>query len=231
MIKYIIVDDEPIAHDIIIGYCDLLPNMQLMTQCYNALEALDYLRETSVDLIFLDLNMPKLKGFDFLRTLPQVPKVIVTTAHQEFAIEGYELNITDYLLKPFSFERFLKAVNKAIYTKSNTQFTHHRKENETAESLFLYSDKKYIQVQINTILFVEAAGNYSKIVFNDRHILIREKISEVLNLLSGISFIQVHKSFVVAKQHINAIEGNQITIDNYTIPIGKMYKANVNKIL
>ena len=104
MIKYLIIDDEHIAHDIIKGYCDMLPNMQLMSHCYDAIEAIEFLRKNKVDLIFLDLNMPKLKGFEFLKTLSSPPKVIVTTAYSEFALEGYELNITDYLLKPFSFE-------------------------------------------------------------------------------------------------------------------------------
>ena len=103
MIRYLIIDDEFIAHDIIKKYCDLLPNLQLMQNCFDALEAIEYLNNHKVDLIFLDLNMPKLKGFEFLRTLPTPPKVIVTTAYKEFAIEGYELNIVDYLLKPFSF--------------------------------------------------------------------------------------------------------------------------------
>ena len=123
MIKYLIVDDEHMAHEIIKGYCDTLANMQLMKHCYDAIEALDYLRNDTVDLIFLDLNMPKLKGFDFLKTLPNPPKVIVTTAYKEYALEGYELEITDYLLKPFSFERFLKAVNKAVQTKESVATT------------------------------------------------------------------------------------------------------------
>ncbi|UZJ63145.1 response regulator [Sphingobacterium sp. KU25419] len=114
MISYLIIDDEHIAHDIIKGYSDLIPNMQLQKNCYDALEAFEFLNKNKVDLIFLDLNMPVLKGFEFLKTLQSPPKVIVTTAYQEFALEGYEHNISDYLLKPFGFERFLKAVNKAI---------------------------------------------------------------------------------------------------------------------
>ena len=114
MITYLIIDDEYIAHDIIKGYCDLLPNMQLMRSCYDGLEAFEYLNKNEVDLIFLDLNMPKLKGFDFLKTLKNPPKVIVTTAYQEYALEGYELNVSDYLLKPFGFDRFLKAINKTF---------------------------------------------------------------------------------------------------------------------
>ena len=229
MIKYLIIDDEYIAHDIIKGYCDLLPNLQLMKSCNDALEALEYLNRNSVDLIFLDLNMPKLKGFEFLRTLQSSPKVIVTTAHKEFAIEGYELDIVDYLLKPFSFERFLKAVNKAVGIKRTSDTSGVRKDKE--KSIFLRSDKKYIQVQIDDIQFIEAAGNYSKVVLPEKTITIREKISDLLTSLPKDDFIQVHKSFVVAKKHIGTIEGNRIFIGEQTVPIGKMYKMNILDLL
>jgi len=226
MMTYLIIDDEPIAHDIIKGYCDLLPNMKLAEQCYDAIEALDYLRSNKVDLFFLDLNMPKLKGFDFLKTLPNPPNVIVTTAYKEYALEGYELNIIDYLLKPFSFERFLKAINKATHLKSDsTQLK--ATNNGEDQYVFLYSDKKHVQVKLNDILFVEAAGNYCKVVLIENQILIREKISDVLEMLSPKIFLQVHKSYIVAKEHINSIEGNRIQIKDHQIPIGKFYKINV----
>ena len=160
MIKYLIIDDEHMAHEIIKGYCDVLSNMQLMKHCYDAIEALDYLRENTVDLIFLDLNMPKLKGFDFLKTLPNIPKVIVTTAYKEYALEGYELEVTDYLLKPFSFERFLKAVNKAVQAKEDIPIRNHTQKPKKGH-VFLYSDKKYFQVKLDDILYIEAAGNYA----------------------------------------------------------------------
>lgn len=230
MITYLIIDDEHIAHEIIKGYCDLLPNMKLLKHCYNALEALEYLRSNKVDLIFLDLNMPKLKGFDFLKTLQNPPKVIVTTAYQEFALEGYELNVVDYLLKPFGFERFLKAINKTNNFKNDsikletTQITEE-------QYVFLYTDKKHIQVKLNDILFIEATGNYCKIVLKESHLLIREKLSSILESLSPKLFIQVHKSFIVAKEHINSIEGNRLQINEHQIPIGKFYKINVSNFL
>ncbi|WP_298512491.1 LytTR family DNA-binding domain-containing protein [uncultured Kordia sp.] len=231
MITYLIIDDEPIAHDIIKGYCDVLPNMELKKHCYNALEAIQYLNEHSVDLIFLDLNMPKLKGFDFLKTLSNPPKVIVTTAYQEYALEGYELNISDYLLKPFSFERFLKAINKTVNVASKSVATVVEKTPDTSQSIFLKSQNKYVQVFMNTIHYVEASGNYTKIVTDSETISIREKISDVIVLLPNEGFLQVHKSFAVATKHINSIEGNRIIIGDHIIPIGKMYKANVNALL
>ena len=230
MIKYLIVDDEYIAHDIIKGYCDLLPNMELVKNCYDGIEAFEYLNNNDVDLIFLDLNMPKLKGFDFLKTLKNPPKIIVTTAYKEFALEGYELNISDYLLKPFGFERFLKAINKT-FSNSTTKQKVSTEINKTTKRIFLRSNKKYIQVEIDTILFIEASGNYTKVITINETITIREKISDVLVLLNDIDFIQVHKSFAVSKKHIKSIEGNRIFISKNIIPIGKTYKVNIIQLL
>ncbi|WP_299009812.1 LytR/AlgR family response regulator transcription factor [uncultured Tenacibaculum sp.] len=230
MITYLIIDDEHIAHDIIKDYCDLLPNMELMKNCYDGLEAFEYLNKNEVDLIFLDLNMPKLKGFEFLKTLKNPPKVIVTTAYKEFALEGYELNISDYLLKPFGFERFLKAINKTFST-SNTQESISFKSNVDSKRIFLRSNKKYIQVETDIVLFIEASGNYTKVITKNETITVREKISNVLDLLPKEGFLQVHKSFAVAPKHIKSIEGNRIFISDHIIPIGKYYKANVNRLL
>lgn len=230
MIKYLIIDDEHIAHGIIQRYCDMLPHMELQKNCYDAIEALDYLRTEQVDLIFLDLNMPKLKGFDFLRTLSNAPKVIVTTAYSEFALDGYELNISDYLLKPFSFERFLKAVNKAISTSQTPKLKIPTTSSHEPQRIFLRSNKKYIQVVLDDILFMESAGNYVKVCTTEDTITIREKITDVLSWLPKEDFLQVHKSFAVAVKHIQSVEGNRISIRKYTIPIGASYKANISKL-
>lgn len=232
MTTYLIIDDEHMAHDIIKGYCDMLPHMQLMKHCYDALEALDYLREHSVELIFLDINMPKLKGFDFLKSLSNPPKVIVTTAYKEHALEGYELEITDYLLKPFSFERFLKAINKASQVKKNSSLAYQNTgKSKKKGQIFLYSDKKYIQVSVDDIQYIEATGNYSKVVLKENNILVREKISDILEQLSSDDFIQVHKSFVVAVKNINSVEGNRIFICKLIIPIGKKYKPSIMNLI
>jgi DNA-binding LytR/AlgR family response regulator len=232
MIRYLIIDDEHIAHEIIKGYCDLLPNMALQKNCYDALEALEYLNAHEVDLIFLDLNMPKLKGFDFLKTLSAPPKVIVTTAYNEFALEGYELNVVDYLLKPFSFERFLKAVNKSMSDTGKTQSSMaEEKRPASPNRIFLRGDKKYTQLLIDDILYIEAAGNYTKVITLNETITIREKISKLITSLPAVDFLQVHKSFAVATKHIKSIEGNQIAIGAHVIPIGKVYRMNVNHLL
>ncbi len=230
MITYLIIDDEYIAHDIIKNYCDLLPNMQLMKNCYDGLEAFEYLNKNNVDLIFLDLNMPKLKGFDFLKTLKNPPKVIVTTAYKEFALEGYELNISDYLLKPFGFERFLKAINKT-FSSTATQISVSSQNNEISKRIFLRNNKKYTQVEIDAILFIEASGNYTKVITNLEIITIRKKVSSVLDLLPKEDFLQVHKSFAVAPKHITSIEGNRIFISDHIIPIGKVFRTNIIQLL
>ena len=230
MITYLIIDDEHIAHDIIKDYCDLLPNMELMKNCYDGLEAFEYLNKNDVDLIFLDLNMPKLKGFEFLKTLKNPPKVIVTTAYKEFALEGYELNISDYLLKPFGFERFLKAINKTFGT-SNTQKVISSNSNRVSKRIFLRSNKKYTQVVIDDILFIEASGNYTKVITDIEIITVREKISSVLEVLPKEDFLQVHKSFAVAPKHIKSIEGNRIFISDHIIPIGKVFRTNIVQLL
>ncbi len=230
MIRYIIVDDEHIAHDIIKEYCDLLPNMELVQNCYDAFEAIACLSKQSVDLIFLDLNMPKMKGFEFLKTLTNPPKIIVTTAYKENALEGYELNITDYLLKPFSFERFVKAINKVNIT-TKTVSTENPTTPITNERFFFRSNKKHIQVKSRDILFIEARGNYCNIVTKEETITVREKISDLLKLLPNQLFYQVHKSFIVAKEHVRIIEGNKIIVAGYTVPVGKIYKMNMNELL
>ncbi|RZJ79904.1 MAG: response regulator transcription factor [Flavobacterium sp.] len=230
--RYIIVDDESIAHEIIKKYCSLLPNMQLMQDCYDAIEAIEYLSKHTVDLIFLDLNMPKLLGFEFLKTLPNLPKVIVTTAYKEHALEGYELNIVDYLLKPFSFERFLKAVNKARNeAPKSLPVAQDVVNTEKQNRFFLRSENKHIQIVIDDVLFVESAGNYIKIVLKDEIITTRGKLATIRELMPIDGFVQVHRSFMVVQKHIKSVEGNQLFIDNYIVPIGRFFKSEVDRIL
>ncbi|MEQ9308075.1 MAG: LytTR family DNA-binding domain-containing protein [Balneolaceae bacterium] len=231
MINYLIIDDEYLAHEVIKDYCDMLPNMQLQKNCYNALEAIEYLSENTIDLIFLDLNMPKLKGFDFLKILTSPPKIIVTTAYSEFALEGYELNVVDYLLKPFSFERFLKAVNKAIGSApSSNQTSTPSIINERSKTIFLRENKKFVQVVINDIEYIESSGNYVKVVVGKETITVRDKISGLLKMLPENEFIQVHKSFAIAIQYIKSVQGNRIFLGEHIIPIGKVYKMKLNEL-
>ena len=224
MIKYIIVDDETASHHIIKDYASNISYLSHQKSCYNAFEAIEYLNNTTVDLIFLDINMPKLSGFDFLKTLSNPPRVIVTTAYKEFALEGYELNIEDYLLKPFSFQRFIIATTKVSDIIKQLR-------NVDTSSIFLKDNKKHHQVQLNDILFTEAYGNYVKIHLNEKTIITHQTLSSIEELLPKNEFIKVHKSFIIAKNKIVLIDGNLIHIEQYKIPVGKMYRQNISQLL
>ena len=230
MFRYLIIDDEPIAHRIIENYCENLPYLEKKGNCYNAFEALQFLNEDTVDLLFLDINMPKLSGFDFLKTLPNSPKIIVTTAYKEFALEGYELNVSDYLLKPFSFDRFLKAINKTFDSAQNKKSSVALPPNETEpniNSFFLRGDKKHHQIHFEDLLFIEAYGHYTKVYVKNEMIVSPQKISDLEQLLPKFDFIRTHKSFIFAKNKIKQIEGNRILIGGYKVPIGQTYKENI----
>ena len=231
MIKYIIIDDETAAHDIIRDYAESLSYLSYQKSCYNAFEAIEYVNKNAIDLIFLDINMPRLSGLDFLRTLSKPPRVILTTAYKEYALEGYELNVDDYLLKPFSFPRFVKAVNKVFETLTNKPGASSNIEGDDDSKIFVKEDKKYIQIHLDEILFIEAYGNYVKINMNDKSILSHQTLTSLSHSLPENKFIRTHKSFIVSKNKIESIEGNRIKIQTQIIPIGKMYKHNVNRLL
>ncbi len=230
MISYLIIDDETASHEIITDYAESLPYLKLKQNCYNAIEANEYLLKHEVDLIFLDINMPKLSGFDLLKTLNNPPKIIVTTAYKEFALEGYELNVMDYLLKPFSLQRFLIAVNKVAESLNvkppNTPTAEH-----PAESIFLKDSKKYYQVNLGDILFAEAYGNYVKVHFEDKVILTHQTFTSFKESLPTTKFIQTHKSFLVAIGKIELVEGNRIFIADHEIPVGKVFREGLNELL
>ncbi len=229
--KYLIIDDEPIAHRIIEGYCAELPHLDKVGNAYNAFEASVIVSKQKVDLVFLDLNMPKMTGFEWLKTLSSPPKIIVTTAYKEHALEGYELDIVDYLLKPFSFPRFLKAVNKASEMENESVPQPTSIPQTENSSFFLKGDKKHHQIHIGDILFVEAMGNYSKVYLKNEMILSHEKISSLETILPAENFLRVHKSFLVAIDKIKLIQGNQIFIQEHTIPVGQTYRSKVNDLL
>ncbi len=231
MMKYIIVDDEPLAHEIIEEFCSMLPHLQLEKNCYNAIEAMQFLNGNTVDFMFLDINMPKLRGLDFLKTLTKPPKTIITTAYKEHALEGFELNVVDYILKPFSFDRLVKAVNKTIsVVPKNTNPAILSDSSQDKSRLFLKGDKRYHHIHLDDILYIEAYGNYTKVYLKDEMIVSHEKISHFEELLNSTNFLRVHKSFIVAVDRIKFIEGNRIIIGEFKIPIGQTYKSNVIRL-
>ncbi|WP_271784228.1 LytR/AlgR family response regulator transcription factor [Aquimarina algiphila] len=233
----ITIDDEPLAHKVIKNYCEDLSFLTIEKECYSAFEAMSYLNENQVDLIFLDINMPKLKGLDFLRTLSNPPLIIVTTAYQEYAIEGYELNIIDYLLKPFSFERFLKAIGKARDQKKLIEGAQKGNSNQltsvtnavinTDESIFIKGDKKIHQISLNSILYLESLGSYVKIHLGHETITSLDRLTNFENMLPKKQFLRIHRSYIVALKKIQTIEGNRIKIEGVHIPIGSVYKHNL----
>ena len=231
MIKYIIVDDETASHDNIKDYASNLSYLSFQKSCYNAFEALDYLNKHSIDLIFLDINMPKLSGLEFLKTLSNPPKIIITTAYKEFALEGYELNIDDYLLKPFNFSRFVKSVSKVSDALSIKASPIQNTETMEDTKIFIKEDKKYYQIKLKDILFLEAYGNYVKINMVDKVIVSHQTLTSFTHNLPETQFIRIHKSFIISIDKIELIEGNRIHLRNHKVPIGKMYKLNVNRLI
>ena len=231
MLKYIIIDDEPLAHEIIEEFCSMLPHVQLEHNCYNAMEAMQYLNENTIDFMFLDINMPKLRGLDFLRTLTKPPKTIITTAYKEHALEGFELNVVDYILKPFSFDRLVKAVNKVSESQPAKTIVKEVSTTEaTSTRFFVKGDKKHHQIDLKDLLYIEAYGNYTKLFLDDEMIVSHENISHYEAMLTDDSFMRVHKSFIVSIERIKFIEGNRILINEHKIPIGQTYKSIVNKL-
>lgn len=229
-IRYMIVDDEPIAHRIIEDYCAEIANLALVNNSYHALAALEYLHSNPVDLIFLDINMPKLNGFEFLRTLKQPPAVIVTSAHQEYAITGYELNVCDYLLKPFSMARFIMAVNKVTAPCAASQSVPAVKVvNLEPQAIFVKGDKKQHQVFLRDIVYIEALGNYCILHCESDKIITQQTISGFEKLLPSEQFIRIHKSFIVAKAKVQAVESAQLQLEKTTIPIGQTYKKTLSE--
>jgi len=198
----------------------------------HAQAALDLLRKEPIDLIFLDINLPRLSGLNFLKTLERPPMVIFTTAYPEYAVEGFEANAVDYLVKPFSFERFLKAVNKAI---EKTRYSQNQSEPQSPDSrqnfILLRADKKLYKVLLSEILYIEATGDYLKVFYTDKHLVVHGTINGFLKKFPQGEFIRVHKSFIISVNQINYIEGNQIRIGSTFIPIGRMYKENVARRL
>lgn len=227
-LKAMIIDDEPLAHEIILDYLSELPFVEVVSQSYNAIEALSYLSQQPVDLLFLDINMPKLSGIDFLKLLPDKPQVIITSAYKQYALESFELDVCDYLLKPYRFERFLKAVNKAQQQHQFKQGTLKSHTDETKEStIFIKVDKKLIQLNTAQITFLEAYGNYVKVWVNDKMYLTpRTLISFEKELADeNETFMRIHKSYIVQKSQIKAIESKSIEMSNQQhLPIGKNHK-------
>lgn len=226
MLQCVIADDEPIARQIIETYIQQIPNLSLVASCKDAFEVMQVLAAQNVDVLFLDINMPKLSGLSLLKTLQMKPSVILTTAYPEYALEGFELSVTDYLLKPFSLERFIQAVQKV---ETNTKVINQGiiiNDKEPISGVFVKSDKQIIKINFEAIEYIEAYGNYIKI-FTPQMVLTPQTLSEFITKLPH-QFMRIHKSYVVNFEKIKMIEGNLIHLQHdVNLPIGKSFKKDV----
>jgi len=233
-IKCLIIDDEPLAQRILERYIQDVSSLEMVQKCNNALDAIEILKEQKIDLIFLDINMPKLTGLEFLRSLKHPPLVIVTTAYAEFAIQGYELNVVDYLMKPFGMARFLKAIQKVHDLLKPREHSLTGITSDTSREdqyIFIKSSKKTYCISLNDILYIEALGDYVKIYTTDRMIVSYHSMKNLENLLSPKQFPRIHKSFIVSLSKIELIEGNQVKLRDRYIPIGTIYKSEFEKLI
>jgi DNA-binding LytR/AlgR family response regulator len=229
--RCLLVDDEPLAIEVLEKYIEAVDQLQVVGTCRNAFQAMEFLQKNPVDLIFLDIHMPKLTGTSFVRTLQHPPKIIFTTAFKEHAIDAFELDAVDYLLKPISLERFLRAVNKL----TQTTFTHPEEMPVISEAAsgFIYfrSDRKMVKLFYDEILYIESIKDYIKIVREgNAPLLVKQSISSTEELLPPNLFLRIHRSFIVALQKISAFTNNDVEIQRMEIPIGRLYKPQLQKI-
>ncbi|HEX2846347.1 MAG TPA: LytTR family DNA-binding domain-containing protein [Chitinophagaceae bacterium] len=227
-IKCIIVDDEPMARDVIRRYIQKIPSLKLVGEFGNAIDATIFLQEHPVDTIFLDIRMPQLSGTEFIRSLTNVPRIIFTTAHKEYAYEGFELDVVDYLLKPIRFDRFLRAVNKAFPQRQQEIETHGTiDENKPATSfIYLRVDRKMIKVLLDDILYIESDKDYVKVFTEKGFVITRQTIASVEAMLSETRFIRIHRSYIVSLNKLRSYTTETVEIGNKELPIGKLYRNN-----
>ena len=228
--KCIIVDDEPLAIEILESYVARIEELELTGTFRNAIAAFTFLQQNPVDLMFLDIEMPKLSGIEFLKTLKNHPKVIITTAYRDYAIDGFELEVIDYLLKPIPFERFLKSVGKVLSSRPETPNT---LPSTVAQDSFIYFkvDKKMVKTKIADILYIESIKDYVKVRTAEKEIITQQKISYLDESLPRAHFLRIHRSFIVNTDHIDAYTATDVEINKFKVPIGRNYKNDVMKAL
>ena len=232
--KCLVIDDEPLARDLMRSHIEKLENFEIIAECGDAMKALHELRNYQVDLMFMDIQMPQITGIEFLKTLKHPPKVIITTAHREYALDGFELDVVDYLLKPITFERFLKSINKYY------QITQEEIRNVTpvstslpAGEAFIYvkENKKVIKLHLNEILYVEGLSEYVQIYTERKKIITKTSMTNMQEKLPEASFMRIHKSFIVSMSKIEAFTSHSIDVPGKELPIGRSYKNSVLEAL
>ncbi|MGK7389099.1 MAG: LytR/AlgR family response regulator transcription factor [Candidatus Cyclobacteriaceae bacterium M2_1C_046] len=223
--KAIAIDDEPIALEIVKSHASKVPFLDLKAEFTDAFEALEYLQKEDIDLIFLDIKMPDISGIEFFNSLSNKPLLIFTTAYSEHAVTSFEMDAVDYLLKPFSLARFLKACNKAY------ELYNFRNSTEVADHLYVKSGYEQFKVAYEDILYLEASGNYVTFVLKDKKILSRSTFLEAINLLPTNKYVRVHRSYIISIDKIEKIERNQVIINNIKVPVSEAYRQDLNAAL
>jgi len=220
-LKCLIVDDEPLSLDVLEMYIHDMPGLELVGRSLDAFSAMAMLKEHQVDLMFLDINMPKLSGINMVKSMEKLPEIVFTTAYPEYAVEGFELNVLDYLVKPISFERFTKAVNKAFAKLEPAN------ERLTSSFIMVKSDKRLHRISISDILYIQAMGDFIKIHTHDKTFIGSETLRNTESLLPADLFIRIHKSYIISVTAFRYIEGNQVKIGDQMLPIGLTYRENL----
>jgi DNA-binding LytR/AlgR family response regulator len=230
MEKYncIIVEDEPLAAEVLEDYVRQIPFLELKGICADAIFAMEFLQKEKIDVVFLDIHLPRLKGLDFIKTLKNPPQIIITTAYRAYALEGYELNVVDYLLKPINFNRFLMAVNK-LKTQHPAEILFSAPASSPSERvhLFINVNKKRVKIYLDEILYIESKKEYISIVTKEKSYLTKFQLGEIEEQLAKNNFLRVHRSFIVSSEKINAFSATEIEIAGLQIPIGRSYKELV----
>lgn len=226
-----IIEDEPLAAEVLQDYIRQVPFLKLASCCTDAFFAMESLQKLDIDLLFLDIHLPKMKGFELINVLKQPPKIIITSAYQEYALQGYEFNVVDYLLKPIDFSRFLKAVNKIGQTRETVLPVRPAVPQTERVYLFFTVGKKKVKVFLDEILYIESMKEYIRVNTKSKSVLTKFKLSQVDELLSENNFLRIHRSFIVAKDKIEAFSATEVELGGKRLPIGRSYKELVLSVL
>ena len=231
-IKCLIVDDEPVAREILTSFVAKIPNLELVKSCKNAMEAFEVVNQQNIDLFFLDINMPDVSGLTLAKSINKKSKIIFTTAYREYAVDGFDLQAVDYLLKPISFDRFLQAVNKFFETTivSNSE-TKNDEVLTKSDFIFVRSERKMVKIVFDEILYIESLSDYIKVHLLDKIIVTRETISNIETKLPNKNFLRIHRSFIINLNEADSYTNEFVEVKNNAIPISRSYKENVLKRL
>lgn len=229
--RCLLVDDEPPALEILRTYIAVTPMLEVAGECGNAIAAFEFLQLNRIDLVFLDVQMPRLLGTDLLKSLPNPPKVIFTTAHRDYAVEGFELGVVDFLLKPYSLDRFLRAVHKVLDLELRTPTPKESTITQTGRFLYVRADRKMVKVIVDDILYIESLKDYVRIFMKDQQIITKQTITSLEEMLPEQDFMRIHRSFIISQRKIDSYNQHSVFIGKTELPVGPLYKQEIMKRL